>query len=132
LPANYQKRYHTFPYLHEMGAALTASDLVVSRAGASVLGEYPLFGLPAVLVPYPYAWRYQQVNALYLVNHGAAVIVDDAHLAGELLSTVLSLLGDVPRLENMRVAMRSLYYPHAAQDLAASLIDLAGHRGRRE
>jgi UDP-N-acetylglucosamine--N-acetylmuramyl-(pentapeptide) pyrophosphoryl-undecaprenol N-acetylglucosamine transferase len=132
LPANLQKRYHAFPYLHEMGAALVSADLVVSRAGASVLGEYPLFGLPAVLVPYPYAWRYQRVNASYLVNHGAAVIVEDARLAGELLSTVLSLLGDVSRLENMRAAMRSLSHPQAAQDLAVSLIDLASHRGRRE
>jgi UDP-N-acetylglucosamine--N-acetylmuramyl-(pentapeptide) pyrophosphoryl-undecaprenol N-acetylglucosamine transferase len=132
LPPNLQGHYHAFPYLHEMGAALASADLVVSRAGASVLGEYPLFGLPAVLVPYPFAWRYQQVNAAYLVKHGAAVMVEDAKLAGLLISIVFSLVGDAPRLASMRAAMRSLSRPQAAQDLAVSLVDLATHRGRRE
>jgi UDP-N-acetylglucosamine--N-acetylmuramyl-(pentapeptide) pyrophosphoryl-undecaprenol N-acetylglucosamine transferase len=132
LPPELQSRYHAFPYLHEMGAALASADLVISRAGASVLGEYPLFGLPAILVPYPYAWHYQKVNAEYLITHGAAIMIEDAKLTGQLLSTVVSLLEDAQRLASMRTAMLSLSRPQAAQDLASSLVDLANHSGRRE
>src|SRR4029079_2035339 len=88
-------RYHIMPYLHEMGAALAAADLVVSRAGASSLGEYSLFALPAVLVPYPYAWRYQKVNADYLARRGAAILLEDHRLNDDLLVT-LNVLSENP------------------------------------
>jgi UDP-N-acetylglucosamine--N-acetylmuramyl-(pentapeptide) pyrophosphoryl-undecaprenol N-acetylglucosamine transferase len=114
------------PYLHEMGAALAAADLVVSRAGASTLGEYPLFGLPAVLVPYPYAWRYQKVNADYLARRGAAIIIQDQRLNDELLSTLNVLTTNPNKLKAMRAAMFELSHPRAAEKIASALIGLAG------
>jgi UDP-N-acetylglucosamine--N-acetylmuramyl-(pentapeptide) pyrophosphoryl-undecaprenol N-acetylglucosamine transferase len=108
-----------------MGAALSAADLVLSRAGASCLGEYPLFGLPAILVPYPYAWRYQQVNAQYLERHGAAVIVRDQDLADQLVPQVRRLLDNPQKLAQMRSSMRDLAQPRAAQDIAGMVRSLA-------
>lgn len=129
LPTGLSASYHAMPYLHEMGAALAAADLVVSRAGASSLGEYPLFGLPAVLVPYPYAWRYQKTNASYLVEKEAAVLLEDAALPGQLSATIQSLLNDETRLDKMSRAMRSLARPQAANDLANLVRQMAqgGH-----
>jgi undecaprenyldiphospho-muramoylpentapeptide beta-N-acetylglucosaminyltransferase len=121
-----KKRYHTFPYLHEMGKALASADLVVSRAGASVLGEFPFFELPAVLVPYPHAWRYQKVNASYLAQHGAAVILDDSRLQEELLDTIRVLLENPGKRKSMKAAMRSLAKPEAAQAIANQIVELAG------
>ncbi len=116
-------RYHARPYLHEeIGAAFRVADLVLSRAGASVLGEYPLFGLPAVLVPYPYAWRYQHVNAEYLARRGAALILADADLSLKLLDTIQGLILDAEKLDQMRKAMRVLARPEAARRIA-DLID---------
>ncbi len=127
LPDSQADNYHAFPYLHEeMGAALAAADLVLSRAGASTLGEFPFFALPAVLVPYPYAWRYQKVNAEYLASRGAAVMLEDGQLGEKLPSTLQGLLQDSLRLEAMRAAARSLARPQAAQEIAQQLIELAG------
>jgi UDP-N-acetylglucosamine--N-acetylmuramyl-(pentapeptide) pyrophosphoryl-undecaprenol N-acetylglucosamine transferase len=126
LPVEPAARYHIVPYLHEMGAALASADLVVSRAGASSLGEYPLFALPAVLVPYPHAWRYQKVNADYLARRGAAVILQDHRLNDELLVTLNVLLENPNKLKAMRAAMFELSHPRAAEKIASALIQLAG------
>lgn len=126
LPGLLAERYHAMPYLHEMGAALAAADLVVSRAGASTLGEYPFFGLPAILVPYPYAWRYQKVNAEALSRRGAAVLLEDHLMKDRLSPLITDLLGNPARRESMRAAMRSLARPGAADAIAGQLLELAG------
>ncbi len=126
LPAELQARYHPYDYLHErMGAALAAADLVVARSGASTLGELPHFGLPAILVPYPYAWRYQSVNARWLAERGAALVVEDEHLAEQLVPLVASLFDDEARLRAMAAASRSLAREGAALRLARLLQEVA-------
>ena len=125
-----RERYRLYAYLHEeMAAALAASDLVVCRAGASTLGELPTFGLPGVLVPYPYAGAHQWQNANYLANRGAAIaIANDAVRAGALPATVRTLLGDAERLAQMRKASAALARPDAARNIARELMHLSGRR----
>ncbi len=120
------KSYHRFPYLNEIGQALGAADLVVSRAGASSLGELPYFSVPAILVPYPHAWRYQKVNAEYLARNGAAVVLDDSSLNSSLLPTVKQLLENPRARERMSQAMGEHMRPHAAYEIAQHLVELAG------
>jgi len=118
LGAEASTRYRSFPYLHdEMGAVLSVADLVLSRAGASSIGEYPHFGIPAILVPYPHAWRYQKVNADYLAKNGAAIILTDDQMPAKLLPLVRDLINDPEKLGEMKKAMSSL----AVQDSASSL-----------
>lgn len=125
LSAAERAKYHAHAYLHErMGAALAAADVAVCRAGASVLGELPYFGLPAVLVPYPYAWRYQRVNAGWLADRGAALVVEDADLRATLAPTVAALLEDDARRAEMSASARALSSPDAAARLATELLAL--------
>lgn len=126
LPADLRVRYRPFEYLHdEMGEALRSADLVVSRAGAATLGEFPAFGLPAILIPYPFAWRYQKVNADYLAAAGAALRLNDEDMAAELLPAIRRLLGDPQELDRMRQAARALHRPQAARAIADLLAALA-------
>jgi UDP-N-acetylglucosamine--N-acetylmuramyl-(pentapeptide) pyrophosphoryl-undecaprenol N-acetylglucosamine transferase len=126
LPAKLRSRYHLFGYLHEeFPWAMAAADLAVCRAGASVLGELPAVGLPAVLVPYPYAGAHQRLNARYLADNGAAVILDDRDL-GSMLALVGGLLHDSARLDDMGQAARRLARPDAARDVARLVLEMAG------
>lgn len=118
--------YHPVAYLHEeMGAALAAADLVVCRAGASTLGELPLFGLPAILVPYPYAWRYQKVNAEYLVKNGGALLLKDEDLINGLLPAINNLLDTPGTMKAMKEAMKKMDHPDASVSLAKQILELA-------
>ncbi len=130
LPKALSERYCPVPYLQQrMGLALRAADLVVSRAGAATLGEFPAFGLPAILVPYPFAWRYQRVNADYLVHVGAAVRLDDQDMEQKLLPTIRRLLADANALERMQEAARSLHRPGAAGRIADLVAAVSARRG---
>lgn len=127
LQPDLRDRYLPVVYLEEeMAQALAAADLAVSRAGASALGEYPLFGLPAVLVPYPHGWRYQQTNAEYLAERGAALVLADEGLEAELSAKVLSLLGDRPRLQRMGAAAAKLATAGAEREIARIILAAAG------
>ncbi|MBK8985098.1 MAG: UDP-N-acetylglucosamine--N-acetylmuramyl-(pentapeptide) pyrophosphoryl-undecaprenol N-acetylglucosamine transferase [Chloroflexi bacterium] len=126
LPDALRPWYRPYPYLHEqMGAAFRAADLAVARAGASMLGESPAFGLPTILVPLAFAWRYQKVNADYLTERGAAVQLTDERLPEELSPLIASLFQNPARLAQMRAAARALAVPEAAARLAQVIYQTA-------
>ncbi len=126
LPTEQLNRYRPYPYLYdEIGAAMKLADLAITRAGASILGELPLFGLPAILVPYPYAWRYQRVNASFLVKRGAAEVIEDAQLVEQIVPKVRELMADHAKREKMSQNMHSLAKPDAAASIASLIISLA-------
>jgi UDP-N-acetylglucosamine--N-acetylmuramyl-(pentapeptide) pyrophosphoryl-undecaprenol N-acetylglucosamine transferase len=118
--------YHPYAYLHDdMGLAMAAADLCICRSGASTLGELPYFGLPSILVPYPFAWRYQKVNADYLAARGAALVLPDEQMPERLADTVRILLDDSAKLAAMRDAARALDRPHAALAIGEMLKSIA-------
>lgn len=121
------ERYLLLEYEPSLGDALAASDLVVARAGGSVM-EIAAAGRAAVLIPYPHATGdHQSANARWIADGGAAVTILDSELTPERLrAEVLPLLGDQRRLAEMSAAARRLAKPDAAERIAAEVLKAAG------
>jgi UDP-N-acetylglucosamine--N-acetylmuramyl-(pentapeptide) pyrophosphoryl-undecaprenol N-acetylglucosamine transferase len=120
-------RYVRARYLDPIGPAYACADLVVSRCGATVIAEITACGRPAILIPYRHAAEdHQAYNAAPLVAWGAAVLVPDAALSGEVLAQEIGRILDAPRrLEEMARRSRALGHPEAAEqvlELIAGLI----------
>jgi UDP-N-acetylglucosamine--N-acetylmuramyl-(pentapeptide) pyrophosphoryl-undecaprenol N-acetylglucosamine transferase len=121
-----QSRYRVFGYLdQEMPQALAAADIVLARAGAATLGEFPAVGVPSILVPGTFAQGHQEKNADFLSSLGAALTLAEAKLAGDLVPTVASLLRDRERLDKMAAATRALSQPEAAKRIGNLLKQVA-------
>jgi UDP-N-acetylglucosamine--N-acetylmuramyl-(pentapeptide) pyrophosphoryl-undecaprenol N-acetylglucosamine transferase len=119
-----RENYRLIPETERIGAAYSAADLVLSRAGSSVW-ELAAAGRPAILVPYPFATGdHQAKNAEYFVRAGGAIMVRDLDLE-DVPDLVRSLLDDPPRLERMSAAMLGAAKPAAADEIAEELIALA-------
>jgi UDP-N-acetylglucosamine--N-acetylmuramyl-(pentapeptide) pyrophosphoryl-undecaprenol N-acetylglucosamine transferase len=117
-------------FIDEIGPLLAQADLVLSRAGATTLAELAVAGVPAVLVPYPFAADdHQAENAAELVDAGGAVMFRQEDLNPERLATLLGdLLADAPRRQQMAQAMSRAGYPAAAQSVVSLLLDVARRR----
>ena len=121
-------------FVDDMAAAYAWADLVVCRAGALTIAELTAVGVGAILVPYPHAVDdHQTGNARYLVEAGAAVLIQQTDLNVEGLATLLrALFADRPRLLRMAEAARELARPEAARVVAEHCLQLAGRAPRLE
>lgn len=110
------------PFCDRMQDVYAAADLAVSRAGAASLGELSFFGLPSVLIPYPYAAEnHQRLNAGVFERAGAARVVIEREVSGDGLAPLLrSLLESPGGLGKMSAAARAL----APQDAAGKVADV--------
>jgi UDP-N-acetylglucosamine--N-acetylmuramyl-(pentapeptide) pyrophosphoryl-undecaprenol N-acetylglucosamine transferase len=118
--------YDLRAYIPNFSEALLASDLVVARAGGSVF-EVAAQGRPAVLVPYPYATAdHQMLNARFMADAGAAVVIPDSELTpARLADEVGRLLADPARAAAMANAALSVARPQAAKEIAAEVMAAA-------
>jgi len=114
------------PYLHNMPDALAAADLVLCRAGATTLAEITVRGIPAILIPYPYATdNHQEYNARSLEKEGAAVVLLDKELnQTKLEDCILRLVKDQNRLDHMAQKSKGMGKPEAAEYIVNCLYSL--------
>ncbi len=104
-------------FYNDIGAAYRLSDLVISRSGANTIAEITSVGIPAILIPYPYATdNHQYWNAYELSSAGGALIIKQEELEPErVIKLVSDLLMNDEKLDNMKKINRSLSKPFAAE-----------------
>ena len=108
-----------------MQYAYSIADLVICRAGATTIAELQRFNLPALLIPYPFAYAHQLANALVLKDIGAAEVVLDADLNVDKLKESLQVyLGNKGKLKAMQKAYQKLPVLDATAMLANEVLSL--------
>jgi len=125
--ANARIRHKVLAYYENMADLLAAADLVVGRSGAVSIAEYTAAAVPSICMPYPHHKdMHQYLNASKLVEVGAAVIVDDlpdpADRAEWLWEQLQELMSDADERSEMARACAALARPHAAEEIAKSLL----------
>ncbi len=117
--------HKVFEFLGDMQYAYSIADLAICRAGATTIAELRRFRVPALLVPYPFAYAHQSANARILKDLGTCIVVSDDDLDGvELKDTLDGLLEDRGRLEAMRMAYGEGKQEDAVALLAREVFDL--------
>jgi UDP-N-acetylglucosamine:LPS N-acetylglucosamine transferase len=113
------KIFSVEPYLHDIQKAYSLADLVICRAGATTLAEISAYGLPAILIPYPYATQdHQGINAKIFEREGAAISILEKDLSGEKLGQVLlDLLKNKNQLGIMAKKSRGLSNVNSAKKI---------------
>lgn len=120
-------RITVFPYLNNMEQAIGAADLAVCRAGASTVSELEVVGLPAILVPYPFAAdNHQEKNARALtVKNAAYLVIDEFFDGNELNKKVQELLKQPEKLKIMGQNMLKEAKPNALKEIVDEILKLA-------
>jgi UDP-N-acetylglucosamine--N-acetylmuramyl-(pentapeptide) pyrophosphoryl-undecaprenol N-acetylglucosamine transferase len=119
-------------FFDEMGTALAAADVALSRAGASSLAELAARQVPAVLIPYPAAAdNHQYFNARAFVQSGAAwMLQQDTATEGQLAGEILDLLRDTLKRSAMQRALAGWHTPGAAADIAEKILNWGAESGQ--
>jgi len=118
-------------FIEDMAEAYAWADLVLARSGATTLAELTAAGRPAVLIPFPYATHnHQALNAAFLADAGAAVVISQADLPRyDLAEVITGLFNDAGRLAAMGAASAEEAKPQAAQAIAEAVLELAMEKG---
>lgn len=121
-------RYEAIAYLEEeLAYALSAADLIVSRAGSSAIFEIAAFGKPAILIPLKESANdHQKMNAFEFAAGGGGVVIEEENLLPHIfLNQIQTLLKDKVTLEQMAIASKKFYRAGAAKTIAEEILKLS-------
>jgi UDP-N-acetylglucosamine--N-acetylmuramyl-(pentapeptide) pyrophosphoryl-undecaprenol N-acetylglucosamine transferase len=114
-------------FITDMGAAYSAADMIVSRAGAMSVAEISLVAKPTIFVPYPFAAEdHQTSNAMNLVSKEAALIVKDQEVKDRLIDMIIDLSNDEEKRKQMGANLFSIGVADADKRIVKEIIKVIG------
>ena len=115
--------HDVFPFTEEMEKYYRASDVVISRAGATTIFELAYFNRAAILIPYPYsAGGHQWKNASQVEKLGGAYVIANEEANGErLLNTIMHLMNERSLINEMGKNIGKLYVQDAAERIIGGI-----------
>lgn len=110
-------------FIDDMASAWAGADIAICRSGALTVAELCAAGVPAILVPFPFAVDdHQTANAQFLVDAGAAWLMQEVDLSPQALADCL-MRADRSSLAAMGDKARSLARPDAAAMVADACLE---------
>jgi UDP-N-acetylglucosamine--N-acetylmuramyl-(pentapeptide) pyrophosphoryl-undecaprenol N-acetylglucosamine transferase len=111
-------------FIFNMPAAYAVADLVVCRAGAMTLAEIAVWGLPSILIPYPFATGdHQTLNARAFASGGAAIVIPESEIVENLPATMADLMAADYKRKSMAAESKKSARPDAANIIAKSILE---------
>lgn len=120
------EKVKVYDFIEDMNAAYSSCDLLLARAGATTIAELLNLSIPAILVPSPnVAENHQHINAKSLLDHQAAILIEDKNLRNELVKSVLETIKSDAKLSDLKMKALAMSKPDAARVIAQNAIKFA-------
>ena len=118
-------------FLDDMGAAFSMADIIICRAGATTIAEITAIGIPAILIPYPYAAdNHQYWNAMELVSNGGGYLLQQLDLTPEkIVELITDLFNNKEKYDRMKMFSRRMGVPNASVNVVDSICRVLGLKG---
>jgi UDP-N-acetylglucosamine--N-acetylmuramyl-(pentapeptide) pyrophosphoryl-undecaprenol N-acetylglucosamine transferase len=114
-----------FPFIERMDLVYAASDIVISRAGASSVSELCIVGKPVIFIPSPnVAEDHQTKNAKSIVDKKGGLLLKESELDAEFSLVFEALLKDQGKQNQLSVNIKQLAMPEATKKIADEIIKL--------
>ena len=116
------KNIEVIPFIDDIAKAYETADIIVTRAGASVISELCIIGKPVIFIPSPYlAEDHQTKNANLMVSEGAALMVNEFELEKEFIKVFKKVLSDNDLSTNLSKKIKSMAKPNATNEIVKNI-----------
>jgi len=119
------KNVQVFSFIERMDLVYAASDIIISRAGASSVSELAIVGKPVIFIPSPnVAEDHQTKNAESIVGNNGALMIRESQLETEFTKVFSNLIQDKNLQETLSKNIIKLAMPNATKDIVDQIVKL--------